>query len=211
MNWKPIKDFVGIYDVSNLGEVRRVGSISFLKKQLNNNGYHKVILYNGKFTKNSFVHRLVAQAFISNPENKPAVNHLNAVKTDNRVKNLEWCTAKENHRHAKELKLYKPLYGSKHGMASLTEEIVIKIREYADKGNTYVSIADFFGVDPSTIRRVVVKQSWKHIWTTSLQEIPPTLSLTSFLIKKRDEKEIITTISLARKEKKVRLVCYLRR
>lgn len=163
MKWKQIKEFEEYYEVNDLGQVRRIGQISNRKKQITHKGYHKVFLYGGGKRLHCFVHRLVAIAFISNPENKPNINHKNGIKTDNRINNLEWCTTAENNQHAKEMKLYKPLHGSKHGMSALTEEIVLKIREHAKEGMTHKSIADFYGVTPSTIRMVIIGKSWKHV------------------------------------------------
>lgn len=119
--FKQVKGYEGLYEVSNLGTVRGVdryvtrseqGSLSkmssFKKKikgkemkhRLNNGGYHVVTLSKNSKTKNVLVHRLIAEAFIENPENKPCINHINSVRTDNRIENLEWCTIYENNNHA---------------------------------------------------------------------------------------------------------------
>ena len=97
--WKPVVGFEGLYEVSNMGRVRnRMGRIMTLS--FNRNGYHRVHLINNSREKFMLVHRLVSMAFIPNPENKPFVNHLNGIKTDNKVENLEWCTSSENMQHA---------------------------------------------------------------------------------------------------------------
>lgn len=92
--WRPISGHEG-YEVSDAGEVRHGERI--LSLQTDPNGYSRVLLGRGF---NARVHRLVAQAFIPNPDGKPEVNHKNGIKTDNRVENLEWATRNENQLHA---------------------------------------------------------------------------------------------------------------
>ena len=163
MKWKPVVGFETVYEVSRLGEVRRKGSSENRKKQLTHKGYFKVFLYDGDTKRAEFVHRIVARAWIPNPDQKPNINHKNGIKTDNRAKNLEWCTTLENNGHAKELKLYKPLRGSEHGNAALTEEIVLEMRRLRSQGYTYQSIAELYSVDTNTARRAINKMTWKHI------------------------------------------------
>lgn len=108
--WKPIEGFEGIYEISNCGNVRSLDRCfsydsnygrhnyygTILKKSLKRNGYHQVNLYYKGHVKHIAVHRLVANAFIPNPNNLPYVNHKDENKTNNHVDNLEWCTAKYN-------------------------------------------------------------------------------------------------------------------
>lgn len=116
--WKPVKDFEGLYEVSNMGNVRsfkkdKVKTLKLIKRET---GYMFVNLYKNKKLYHKSVHRLVANAFISKPENKSQVNHINGKKYDNRVENLEWCTAKENSQHAWNTGLHKPLKGENNPM-----------------------------------------------------------------------------------------------
>lgn len=101
--WKDIKNFEGIYQVSSLGRIKSVpreGTKGGIIKQFLDGRYMKVHLYKNGKDKFLYVHRLVAIAFIENKDNKPQINHINGKKTDNRLVNLEWSTSKENLEHA---------------------------------------------------------------------------------------------------------------
>ncbi|WNO24238.1 endonuclease [Enterococcus phage SSMH01] len=99
--WKDIKGYEGLYQVSNFGRVKSKhrGSERILKAGTTRLGYLNVCLCKNNQIKNFKVHRLVAKAFILNPDNKPEVNHIDEDKTNNIVSNLEWCTRKENINH----------------------------------------------------------------------------------------------------------------
>jgi len=105
--WKDVEGYEGYYQVSNYGLVRSKDRISFsghklkgrVLKQTVNKGYHQIGLYKDDERFCETVSRLVAKAFIPNPENKPEVNHIDENKSNNHVDNLEWVTAKENANH----------------------------------------------------------------------------------------------------------------
>jgi hypothetical protein len=165
--WKDVPKFDGLYQISNFGRIVSYDRIDkygrlFKGKVLQNNvtsgGYLKVGLCYNSVMKHFGVHRLVALAFIPNPENKPQVNHLNGIKFDNRVENLEWCTAQEN-------KVHSVNNGTSTGhSALLTEDDVRKIKELLGNRNlTHMDIAIMFGVVKSTITKINTGINWGHI------------------------------------------------
>lgn len=111
--WRDIKGYEGLYQVSNMGRIKRLERTFFdksghkqhpkeriLKPKTEQNGYLRVILCNGSGKRKTLlVHRLVCEAFHENSENKPYVNHIDENKANNKASNLEWCTVTENINH----------------------------------------------------------------------------------------------------------------
>ena len=172
--WKSIPQYEGIYQVSNLGQVkclkRFVNAKGGSKKQVleqiitqqNDKGYFRVNLSKEGKIKRIAVHRLVALAFISNDDNKPQVNHINGIKTDNRLENLEWVTLSENiiHAYANKLIIRK---GEKHTQNKLTTQNVFEIRNLLSKGLKQDENAKKYGVIRQTIGCIKNGKSWNHI------------------------------------------------
>lgn len=110
--WRFINGFGNYFKISNIGNVKKIEKFvlfrnkylivpeHYLAKTRDKNGYLKVKIFYENKRKNIFIHRLVAIAFLNNPENKPQVNHKDGVKNNNKLKNLEWSTNKENVAHA---------------------------------------------------------------------------------------------------------------
>ena len=92
------------YEVSNLGKVRNIKSGRVLKTSLNNNGYLRLFLCENNKRKHLYLHRIIATAFIDNPDEKPCVNHIDENKLNNDLSNLEWCTVRENLIHGTRMK-----------------------------------------------------------------------------------------------------------
>jgi hypothetical protein len=159
--WLPIKGYEGLYEVSNTGFVRSIKSDKVLKME-NKNGYFSVNLYkNGQVHK--YVHRLVAQTFIDNPNNHQEVNHIDCNKHNNRVDNLEWCDRKQNLKHSYEHGLKR--YGVLHGCHKLTDEDVTNIRkEYVegDREHSLHALGKKYNVNWCTIQAIVKGRLWKH-------------------------------------------------
>ena len=97
-SWCPVKNYENLYDVSDQGRVKSIGygDDRILRPGRNGRGYLKVGLYKNGERKCYDIHRIVAQAFIPNPQNLPEVNHKDENKTNNSVQNLEWCSSKYN-------------------------------------------------------------------------------------------------------------------
>lgn len=98
--WKPVVGFEGLYEVARCGAIRNARTKRWLIPSVKDDGYKSVKLYKDNIGHQKAVHRVVAEAYIPNPENKPQVNHKDLNKKNNEVQNLEWVTQDENQSHA---------------------------------------------------------------------------------------------------------------
>ena len=119
--------------------------------------------------KSFLIHRLVAKAFIPNPENKPCVNHIDGNKSNNKISNLEWVTHSENMAHAKSKGLSKPpplhiMRGSDNPNSPLKDEQVISMRDEYSIGNiSQRALARKYNVKQSSIWKILNRKSWSHL------------------------------------------------
>lgn len=172
--WKDIAGYEGYYQVSNYGRVKSLKrwvlsknnkkmpvKEKILKLQNDKDGYKTVELNKNSKGIHFRVHRLVADAFIPNPENKPEVNHINGIKYDNLLENLEWNTDLENRTHAIETGL-QVQKGIGNGRSKLTEEQVLEIR-LIGKSIFATILAKKYNVSNTVIGNIIKRKSWKHI------------------------------------------------
>jgi hypothetical protein len=171
--WRDIEGYEGLYEVSNLGRVRSLGCIIKLRhnctmmregkvlKLDNRNGYLYAGLSKKGVLKGVGVHRLVAKAFIPNPNNLPQVNHIDANRANNHINNLEWVTCSDNHKHAFKLG-NRNSKGSKNAGSKLTEEQAISIK-YGYSHLSSREVATLFGICVTSVNLIRSGRGWKHI------------------------------------------------
>lgn len=176
--WKEVGGYDRMYKISNLGRVKsyNLNKIGIILKQRTYSDYDSAVLtdVDGTFKKH-MVHRLVAQAFIPNPNNLPHVNHLDGNKHNNVVDNLEWCTQQQNAKHA-----YNVLYpgknrGEGNAFSILTNKEVLEIFKMTESGEyRHREIADKFGIDRSTVTDIARGKSWSHVTHKKLVKLVKT-------------------------------------
>lgn len=172
--WKDVAGYEGIYQCSDLGRVRTVARTIVckngmpkplpqrtLKPHFNSNGYLWVYLWKDGLKRFRFVHRLIAEVFVPNPEAKLFVNHIVGVKTRNEAVNLEWSTRKENISHAFTSGLMSHA-GEKNSQSKLTSEDVVGIRRDRDAGLTARELAVKYTISRRRIYDVVNRRCWRQ-------------------------------------------------
>ena len=159
---REVSGFTDRYLAFGDGRIFSIKRQLFIKPHLSPNGYLKLNVWAKGKVRSRPVHRLIAEAFIPNPENKPEVNHKNGNKTDNSVENLEWCTHSENIQHSvNDIKTF-PL-GEQRKESVLTDEKVKRIRRLKLLGFKQKSIARVFNVSIATVHKIIKGKTWKHV------------------------------------------------
>lgn len=175
--WKKIPKFNFEYEISNQGRLRSLHKIiiksdgkkytrkpKVLKQDNNHDGYSRgAISLNGTMIPYK-IHRLVAEMFIPNKESKETVNHINGIKSDNRVCNLEWATREEQKTHALKNGLVSKLKGSEIGNSILKDYQVKEIRKkFTPRVYTRKMLSIEYGVSEATIKDIICERTWKHL------------------------------------------------
>ena len=176
---KDVEGYEGLYIIDNLLNVVSLPKVQgrylhnkykVLTQKLNKFGYFEVALAKDGVMKTHLVHRLVAKAFVPNPDKLPQVNHKNGIKSDNRIENLEWCTKRENTIHA-----------FKNNLSGFGDDALGRIMKYNALHNAYCKVvisngdetyefdstksaAEFLGVDVNNITRAIRKNQRTRGW-----------------------------------------------
>ena len=165
--WKEVPNYKDYY-VSNIGRVRSEKyKIPKILKSYKMRGYLVLNLSNKGIIKSKQVHRLVMLAFVG--ESELQVNHINGIKDDNRLENLEYCTASENIKHAYRTGL-KSAKGENNSRSKLTDTQVIEIKRLLFEGYTQNNIERITGISKKNISRINTGKRWSHITYTKTEE-----------------------------------------
>jgi hypothetical protein len=177
--WRDVPNFEG-YQASSLGKIRGIDRFrqgrsglrlirgQEMKQMPNKKGYPEVRLRkNGTHTR--LVHKLVASAFLVKSEGCTQINHINGIKTDNSVINLEWVTQSQNQLHAYKLGLQPSRAGEGNGRAILTDEKVTAIKELYNSGKGAKEVSEILKVSLYTVRAIVAGKTWKFNTTDILR------------------------------------------
>ena len=138
--WKSINEFPD-YEVSNLGNIRNASTKHVLKGWIINSGYLVLALRKDGKKHNRLVHRIVAKAFISNPNNLPVVNHIDANRINNCASNLEWCTQKDNI-HEMQDRVGMHIEGAREALSKVVKKQVYQLDDKGNIINEYPSIQE---------------------------------------------------------------------
>jgi hypothetical protein len=153
-----VKNYEGLYVVSNFGKVYSVARNAMMKLEKIKGGYERVTLCKNGKTQRFLVHRLVANHFIPNPNNKPCVHHKDHTPNNNSSKNLEWVTYFENEEH-----------NSKDGTRvldgyKLTHDDVRELRRLKDAGVKNSVLAEKYGINERNVRRIHKRDTYKEVF-----------------------------------------------
>ena len=165
---KELRNYEGLYTISNQGVIRSLYTGKILKQYLNKYGYYQVRLYKDKKVRNHTVHRLVAETFIPNPRKEKTVNHIDGNKTNNKVENLEWCSFSENFNKAYNDGLVPK--GAYNGNAIFNDEQIRFIRDAYKSGYSGRRLARVFNTTHDVIDDIISRKSYSNVSDTQKNE-----------------------------------------
>jgi hypothetical protein len=174
--WKTVKDYENIYLVSNTGIIKSVDHLvvhkngrnriqkgRILKTSISKKGYVQVSLSKDNIRFHTGVHRVVAIAFIPNPNNLPEVNHKDGNKLNNEDDNLEWNTGSDNMIHAVLNHLINPNLGEKHHMSKISNKQIINLRNLHKSGLNNKELAKHYYISETAMSNILRKKTYKNI------------------------------------------------
>lgn len=180
--WKDIAGYEGKYQVSDDGLIRSLARIvdrndgskqpineRLLKCSMDSDGYEIVVFSREGRRKTFKVHRLVASAFILNPDNLPQVNHIDGNKSRNVVSNLEWCTSRKNHQHARMCGLIGSCGENSHGSKLTKQDVLLIVKLKAD-GKTHQEISELVQCGSANIHLICSGKTWSSV--TGIEQSP---------------------------------------
>jgi hypothetical protein len=167
--WKPVNGYEGWYEVNQNGVIKRVRSgtgtqCKILKFYVDTKGYKSHTLTKSGIQRNHLTHRIVAKAFMQNPENKPCINHIDSNRLNSKVSNLEWCTYKENTQHCIVSGRFNSqahsLKGEKNPKSIITTE---QVREIRKSKLSLKELSVIYGLQWKYVSKVKNGGTWKHV------------------------------------------------
>jgi hypothetical protein len=162
--WKDVPGYEGLYQASTLGRIRRHETKRVIKTPKNSNGYCQLNLHVRGHRTHVLAHRVVAATFIGPCPAGKEINHIDTVRQNNRIHNLEYVTPKENTAHATKLGRRWYNWGEKVGTSRLKINEVLTIRQLKESGIfTGRQQCFIFGIAKSTYDHVVARKTWTHI------------------------------------------------
>lgn len=160
--WKDIPNYEGIYQCSNHGHIRNLKFFRILKDGSNPNLYPSVSLYKGNKRTSTHVHKVLMTLFKDNHENFPQINHINGKKRDNRLENLEWCSASHNINHAFRTGLNIHRVGFR-THCKLDETQAKTIKKCLSDGVQSRVLAKYFNINESVVCSIKIGRTWRDI------------------------------------------------
>lgn len=158
--WKKIEDYGGLFEVSNTGKVRDINK-KIKPMYKNNKGYYLLSLYYKGKTYHPLIHRLVAKAFIVNPNNYNQVNHIDCNKSNNKIENLEWCNQRYNYNEG--MKTFQYSKNENHYFAKLKNYDIFIIYKLFELGFTKTTISKIYNLNASSIEAIKKGISYREL------------------------------------------------